>query len=157
MINLCCCFFSVCSTFFSFFFKLCFVSNKIWRHFPCFCVTTVMILSFRTDRSGQTVKTQIWLLEEQSDQGYTVCYSACIIWTNYSMVYTAKPVLVAASIKQATCLKRPVFQFPFMTNIKLPVLCKTCLKQTLLRYPLGACLILVGLYIELNCSNHKIL
>ena len=32
--------------------------------------TTVMTLSFRTDRSGQTVKTQIrLLLEEQSDQG----------------------------------------------------------------------------------------
>ena len=31
---------------------------------------TVMILSFRTDRSGQTVQTQIrLLLEEQSDQG----------------------------------------------------------------------------------------
>ena len=32
--------------------------------------TYVMILSFRTDRSGQTVQTQIiLLLEEQSDQG----------------------------------------------------------------------------------------
>ena len=32
--------------------------------------TTVMILSFRTDRPGQTVQTQIrLLLEEQSDQG----------------------------------------------------------------------------------------
>ena len=32
-------------------------------------VTTVMILSFRTDRSGQTVQTQIrQLLEEQFDQ-----------------------------------------------------------------------------------------
>ena len=32
--------------------------------------TTVMTLSFRTDRSGQTVQTQIrLLLEEQSDQG----------------------------------------------------------------------------------------
>ena len=31
---------------------------------------TVMILSFRTDMSRQTVQTQIWLLlEEQSDQG----------------------------------------------------------------------------------------
>ena len=30
---------------------------------------TVLFLSFRTDRSGQTVQTQIrWLLEEQSDQ-----------------------------------------------------------------------------------------
>ena len=33
-------------------------------------VTTVMILSFGRDRSGQTVQTQIrLLLEEQSDQG----------------------------------------------------------------------------------------
>ena len=33
-------------------------------------LTTVMILSFRTDRPGQTVQTQIrLLLEEQSDQG----------------------------------------------------------------------------------------
>ena len=32
-------------------------------------VTTVMILRFRTDRSGQTVQTQIiQLLDEQSDQ-----------------------------------------------------------------------------------------
>ena len=31
---------------------------------------TVMVISFRTDRSGQTVQTQIrLLLEEQSDQG----------------------------------------------------------------------------------------
>ena len=34
------------------------------------CMITVMIQSFRTDRSGQTVQTQIrLLLEEQSDQG----------------------------------------------------------------------------------------
>ena len=33
-------------------------------------MSTVMTLSFRTDRSGQTVQTQIrLLLEEQSDQG----------------------------------------------------------------------------------------
>ena len=33
-------------------------------------MNTVMFLSFRTDRSGQTVQTQIrLLLEEQSDQG----------------------------------------------------------------------------------------
>ena len=33
-------------------------------------LTTVMTLSFRTDRFGQTVQTQIrLLLEEQSDQG----------------------------------------------------------------------------------------
>ena len=36
---------------------------------PSFIIT-VMILNFRTDRSGQTVQTQIRLiLEEQSDQG----------------------------------------------------------------------------------------
>ena len=33
-------------------------------------IDTVMILSFRTDRPGQTVQTQIrLLLEEESDQG----------------------------------------------------------------------------------------
>ena len=37
---------------------------------------TVMILSLRTDRLGQTVKTQIrLLLEQQSDQVYPVCHS----------------------------------------------------------------------------------
>ena len=37
----------------------------------CDQLNTVMILSFRTDRSGQTVQTQIrLLLEEQSDQGF---------------------------------------------------------------------------------------
>ena len=39
-------------------------------HKPCTGHITVMFLSFRTDRSGQTVQTQIrLLLEEQSDQG----------------------------------------------------------------------------------------
>ena len=34
------------------------------------CATALMILSFRTEMSGQTVQTQIrQLLEEQSDQG----------------------------------------------------------------------------------------
>ena len=38
--------------------------------YPKFQGSTVIILSFRTDRSGQTVQTQIRLLiEEQSDQG----------------------------------------------------------------------------------------
>ena len=59
-----------------------------------------MILSFRTDRPGQTVQTKIRLLvEEQSDQSLhclpsrssliwvcTVCHSVCIVWTHYSMV-----------------------------------------------------------------------
>ena len=44
--------------------------------------TTVMVLSFWTDRPGQTVQTQrsslIWV--------YTVCHSVCIVWTHYSMV-----------------------------------------------------------------------
>ena len=53
---------------------------------------TVMILSFRTDRPGQTVRTQIrLLLQEQSCRSslirvYTVCHSVCIVWTHYSMV-----------------------------------------------------------------------
>ena len=55
-----------------------------------------------------------------------------------------KPVLVATSIKQATCIKRPVFQFPFVVNKYK----STCLKQALIIYPTGACLIQVGLYIH---------
>ena len=59
---------------------------------------TEMILKFEyvnfwTDRSGQTVQTQIrLLLEEQSDlrssliRVFTVCDSACNVWTHYSMV-----------------------------------------------------------------------
>ena len=41
-----------------------------------------MILSFRTDRPGQIVHTQIRLLIRV----YTVCPSVCIVWTHYSMV-----------------------------------------------------------------------
>ena len=41
------------------------------------CIT-VMILSFRTDRPGQTVQTQIRLLIRV----YTVCHSVCIVWTH---------------------------------------------------------------------------
>ena len=40
-----------------------------------------MILSFRTDRSGQTVQTQISLIKI-----YTVCNSFCIFWTHCSTV-----------------------------------------------------------------------
>ena len=48
---------------------------------------TVMILSFRTDRSGQTVQTQIRLLpEEQSEQGLH-CYSICIFLTKYTKLW----------------------------------------------------------------------
>ena len=36
-----------------------------------------MTLSFRTDRSGQTVQTQIRV--------FTICYSICIFWSKYSM------------------------------------------------------------------------
>ena len=36
---------------------------------------------------GQTVQTQIrLLLQEQSDQVFTVCHSICIVWTHCSMV-----------------------------------------------------------------------
>ena len=38
---------------------------------------------------------------------------------------TVKPALVASSIKQATCIKRPVFRFPIMTDKNK----MTCIKQ----------------------------
>ena len=47
---------------------------------------TVIILNIGTDRSEQTVETQIrLLLMEQSDQGL-LCYSVCIFWTQYCTV-----------------------------------------------------------------------
>ena len=48
----------------------------------CSCFT-LMILSFRTDRSGQTVQTQIRLLLERV---FTVCYSICIFLSKYPMI-----------------------------------------------------------------------
>ena len=48
----------------------------------------VIILSFWTDRSGQTVQTQIrQLLEEQSDQSLLCLHSICIFLMKYSMVW----------------------------------------------------------------------
>ena len=50
---------------------------------------TIMILSFQTDRPGQTVQTLIrLLLEEHSDliRVYTVCNALCIFWMHYSKV-----------------------------------------------------------------------
>ena len=48
-------------------------------------VTTIMILSFRTDMPGRTVQTQIRLLLVWS--GSTLfAISVCIVWTHYSMV-----------------------------------------------------------------------
>ena len=46
---------------------------------------TVVILSFRTDRPGQTVQTQT-RLRSSLIRVYTVCHSVCIVWTHYSMV-----------------------------------------------------------------------
>ena len=43
--------------------------------------STIMFLSFRTGRSGQTVQTQIRLLLIRV---YTVCNSLCIFWMHYS-------------------------------------------------------------------------
>ena len=46
---------------------------------PIMPIITVIFLSFRTDRSGQTVQTQIRLLRV-----YTVCNPLCIFWMHYS-------------------------------------------------------------------------
>ena len=55
---------------------------------------------------------------------------------------TVKPVLVATSIKQATCIKQACVQFPKQAN----TLKCTCIKQAYFDCPLSACLIQVGLY-----------
>ena len=50
-------------------------------------MTTVLFLSFRTEKSEQTVQTQIrLLLKEQSDQGLHCLLFVYIIWTHFSMV-----------------------------------------------------------------------
>ena len=51
-------------------------------------IVTVMILSFRTYRSGQTVQIQIrLLLEEQSDQGLHCLNSICTFLMKFPMVW----------------------------------------------------------------------
>ena len=51
-------------------------------------VISVMILDNRTDRSGQTVQTQIRLLLRSSlIRVFTVCYSICIFLTKYLQVW----------------------------------------------------------------------
>ena len=66
------------------------ISNTLIICFPLaiYPICTIMILSFRTDRSGQKVQTQIRLLiEEQSDQGlHCLSFRLCIVWTHYSMI-----------------------------------------------------------------------
>ena len=47
-----------------------------------------MILSFRTDMPGQTVKIQISLIRV-----YTICHSVCIVLTHYSMVEPHNQIL----------------------------------------------------------------
>ena len=62
------------------------------------CHLPVMTLSFRTDRSWQTVQIQIRLLLGAVRSGsvislirvFTVCYSICIILTKYQNVYTVE-------------------------------------------------------------------
>ena len=49
--------------------------------------TTVMILNFRTDVSGQTVQTLIRLLEEQSDEGLHCLLFDLHILTKYLQVW----------------------------------------------------------------------
>ena len=51
-------------------------------HYENFSATDT-IISFQTDRSEQTVQTQIRLLLIRV---YIVCHSVCIVWTHYSMV-----------------------------------------------------------------------
>ena len=64
----------------------CIITRQHNWHLVCLlsCTYTVMILSFRTDRSGQTVQTQIRLLRVSTL--YTVCYSVYIIWAHFSVV-----------------------------------------------------------------------
>ena len=59
----------------------------------------IMILSFRTNRPGQTVQTQIRV--------YIVCHSVCIIWTHCSMV---KPHSSNFRVITTNCLGVRIFR-----------------------------------------------
>ena len=63
---------------------------------------TVMFLSFRTDRSGQTVQTQIRL----PLRVYTICTSLCIFWKHYSK---EKPSCVTFTVI-TEIFRRPKFE-----------------------------------------------
>ena len=63
----------------------CSFCSLIWVCTVCpdlsFRKLTVMFLSFRTDRSGQTVQTHI---RSSLIRVYTVCTSLCIVWMHHS-------------------------------------------------------------------------
>ena len=109
----------------------------LWTTWLWFFLHTVKILSTRTDRSEQTVQTQIRLLQkEQSDQGLHclpfhlhLCGNFCIVNQNCSIVgqlmvfifgiqfFRTLTVLTRAVVKGATIrtelhLKIILFQFP---------------------------------------------
>ena len=67
--------------------KVCTLCLGTAHHFcPCIRINTVIILNIGTDRSEQTVQTQIrLLLMEQSDQGL-LCLLFCIFLTQYCTV-----------------------------------------------------------------------
>ena len=57
---------------------------ELFQGFASFKMITVIILNIGTDRSEQTVQTQIrLLLMEQSDQGLLCLLFFCIFWTQY--------------------------------------------------------------------------
>ena len=66
------------------------------HYFPkLFNSITVIILSFRTNRSMQTVHTQIRLLLIRA---YTVCHFVCILGTQYTNVKPLCSTLITASL-----------------------------------------------------------
>ena len=76
-----------------------------------------MILSFWTDRSGQTVQTRIRLLFRV----YTICNSGCIFWVHYSSV---KPSCSNFRVITAIFWGVRIFRFlqywPVITGIPWP-------------------------------------
>ena len=85
---------------------------------------TVMFLSFRTDRSGQTVQTQI---RQLLIRVYTVCSSSCIFWMHYSK---EKP---SCSTFRVIATKNPENVFDCNTDVYMYFLCLKCTKTMLHR------------------------
>ena len=83
---------------------------QLFRHAVWACIfTTVIFPSFQTDRSGQTVQTQIrLLLKEQSDQGLHCLQFTLILWMHYS---NETPSCSTFKVITTNCLGVGIFRY----------------------------------------------
>ena len=72
-------------------------------------IVTVLVYHIPLDQTGCNIQPVL------SISLGVLCHIGCIRFYQ-ELYYTVKPVLEATSIKEATCIKRPMFWFPIMIN-----------------------------------------